>query len=229
MKSSPQSIRPSILRITRPTLREILLILFNQNLLSSNRIIHLRFDMRRKHVEEIVKDASGDEGVNVSNGEQVLPTNRNTGGGAAGFLNIVHEARKRGDTTEEECDDCAPVGTEFGRVSVDAVEIVHVGDGDVGFSYEEIAGARVSGLFFWKERQKFVVYVLSDEYRGHWAEEDGISSEESDEFRSRCEDFPRDESPASNHSGNQLTTTNVDVFGPKGHEIVGGRDGICCV
>lgn len=80
-----------------------------------------------------------------------------------------------------------------------------------------------------KERQEFVVYVLSDEYRGHWAEENGISSEESDEFGSRCEDFPRDESPASNHSGNQLTTANVDVFGPKGHEIVGGRDGICCV
>lgn len=100
--------------------------------------------MRRKHVEEIVKDTSGDEGVNVSNGEQVLPTNGNTGGGAAGFLNIVHEARKRRDTTEEECDDCAPVGTEFGRVSVDSMEVVHVGDGDVGFSYEEIAGARVS-------------------------------------------------------------------------------------
>lgn len=116
MKSSPKSIRPSILRITRPTLREILLILFNQNILSSNRIIHLRVEMRRKHVEEIVKDTSGDEGVNVSNGEQVLATNGNTGGGAAGFLNIVHEARKRGDTTEEECDDCAPVGTEFGRV-----------------------------------------------------------------------------------------------------------------
>lgn len=156
MKSSPQSIRPSILRITRPTLRKILLILFNQNLLSSNRIIHLRLDMRRKHVEEIVKDTSGDEGVNVSNSEQVLATNGNTGGGAAGFLNIVHEAWKRRDTTEEECDDCAPVGTEFGRVSVDAVEVVHVGDGDVGFSYEEIAGARVSGLFFsfgLKERQ----------------------------------------------------------------------------
>lgn len=150
MKSSPQSIRPSILRITRPTLREILLILFNQNLLSSNRIIHFRFEMRRKHVEEIVKDTSGDEGVNVSNGEQVLATNGNTGGGAAGFLNIVHEARKRRDTTEEECDDCAPVGTEFGRVAVDAMEIVHVGDGDVGFSYEEIAGARVSDLFFRK-------------------------------------------------------------------------------
>lgn len=190
--------------------------------------------MRRKHVEEIVKDTSGDEGVNVSNGEQVLPTNGNTGGGAAGFLNIVHEAWKRRDTTEEECDDCAPVGTEFGRVAVDAMEVVHVGDGDVGFSYEEIAAARVSGLFFsfsfgLKERQEFVVYVLSDEYRGHWAKKNGISSEESDEFGSRCEDFPRDESPASNHSGNQLTTTNVDVFGPKGHEIVGGRDGICCV
>lgn len=159
MKSSPQSIRPSIFRITRPTLRKILLILFNQNLLSSNRIIHFRFEMRRKQIEEIVKDTSGDEGVNVSNGEQVLPTNGDTGGGAAGFLNIVHEARKRRDTTEEECDDCAPVGTEFGRVSVDAVEIVHVGDGDVGFSYEEIAGAQVSDLFFFsfsfglKERQ----------------------------------------------------------------------------
>lgn len=149
MKSSPKGIRPSILRITRPTLREILLILFNQNILSSNRIIHFRFEMRRKHVEEIVKDTSGDKGVNVSNSEQVLATNGNTGGGAAGFLNIVHKARKRGDTAEEECDDCAPVGTEFGRVSVDAVEIVHVGDGDVGFSYEEIAGARVSDLI-WK-------------------------------------------------------------------------------
>lgn len=149
MKSSPKSIRPSILRITRPTLREILLILFNQNILSSNRIIHLRFEMRRKQIEEIVKDTSGDEGVNVSNSEQVLATNGNTGGGAAGFLNIVHEARKRRDTTEEEGDDCAPVGTEFGRVSVDAMEVVHVGHGHVGFSYEEIAGARVSDLI-WK-------------------------------------------------------------------------------
>ncbi len=60
----------------------------------------------------------------------------------ARYDDIVDKARKRRDATDEECDHGAPIGSEFWRVAVHAVEPVHVRHGDVAFSDDEVAVVR---------------------------------------------------------------------------------------
>lgn len=56
-------------------------------------------------------------------------------------LNVVDEAGKGRKAADEEGRDCTPIRTELGRVPVDAVEIVHVWDGNVSSSNDEVAVA----------------------------------------------------------------------------------------
>ena len=76
----------------------------------------------------------------------MLATCTNTSGIATSYDDIVNEARKWRDAADDESDNGAPVGGEFGRVAVDAVEVVHIGYGDIATSDDEVAvNARASG------------------------------------------------------------------------------------
>jgi hypothetical protein len=55
---------------------------------------------------------------------------------------VVDEAGERGDGTDEKGGNGAPVAGVSGRVAVDAVEVVHVGDGHVTASDDVVAAAR---------------------------------------------------------------------------------------
>lgn len=55
---------------------------------------------------------------------------------------VVYKAGKRGNGTNEEGGDSTPVAGVSGRVPVDAVEIIHVGDGDVTSSDNVVAVAQ---------------------------------------------------------------------------------------
>lgn len=52
---------------------------------------------------------------------------------------VIHKTRERGDTADEKCNNCAPVGCKFGRVTINAVEIVHIGHRYVATSNYVIA------------------------------------------------------------------------------------------
>lgn len=52
----------------------------------------------------------------------------------------IHKARKRWDTTDEEGGNGAPVAGVAGVVTVYAVEVVHVGDGDVAAADNVVIG-----------------------------------------------------------------------------------------
>ena len=71
----------------------------------------------------------------------MLTTLTNTGSPVTRSNNAIHEPRKRRDAANQERGDGAPVGGEFGRVAVDAVEVVHVWYGDVTASDDEVAAA----------------------------------------------------------------------------------------
>ncbi len=58
------------------------------------------------------------------------------------YNDIVDESRERRNTADEEGNDGAPVGSELGRVAVNAVEVVHVRDGHVPASNDVVAAAR---------------------------------------------------------------------------------------
>ena len=99
--------------------------------------------------------------------------------------NVVHKAGQRRDATDEECDNSTPVAPEFRRVAIDTVEVIHVGYGDVATAND---------------------VVIRDEDACHGAEENGVSAQESEEFRGGRENFPGHESPAADDGGEELTT-----------------------
>jgi hypothetical protein len=70
------------------------------------------------------------------------------------YNNVVDESRKWGNAADEKGNNSTPVGAELGRVSVDAVEIVHIRDGDVTLSDNEVAATQISicGLIMWGSR-----------------------------------------------------------------------------
>jgi hypothetical protein len=107
-------------------------------------------------------------------------------------------------------------------VSVNSMEVVHIWDGYVSFSDNIVAAKDVS---LWVSTLKKEC-LLKDENGCHWSQEDCISTEESKEFRGRCQNLPGYKSPRTDDSSENLTTTNVDVLGCKRHEIVCGTDGV---
>jgi hypothetical protein len=58
------------------------------------------------------------------------------------YYDIVDKARKRRDTTNEECDNGAPIGGKFGRIAVDTMKPVHVRYRHVASSDNEVAVVR---------------------------------------------------------------------------------------
>ena len=72
----------------------------------------------------------------------MLTAHRDAGLAIARFNDVVDEAGERGDAADEEGSDGAPVASEYGRVAVDAVEVVHVGYGHVTASDDVVAMAR---------------------------------------------------------------------------------------
>ena len=143
------------------------------------------------------------ERVNVSNGKQVLASNGDSGSLQPSFYNVVDESWKWRNAADEERGHCTPVAAKLWRVAVYAVKVIHVWNRDIASADEEVVG---------------------DQDRGHWAQEDGVTTQESEELGSRCEDLPRDEGPAANDSSKKLTTADVDVLGAESHEIVRSGD-----
>ena len=80
-------------------------------------------------------------GTGKGRGSQMLTTRRDAGHAIARCNDVVDEARERGDGPDEEGGDGAPVGGVFGRVTVDAVEVVHVGHRHVTTSDDVVAAA----------------------------------------------------------------------------------------
>lgn len=71
----------------------------------------------------------------------MLAADRNAGRAATGYDDIVDEAREWWNAADEESRHSPPVGGKFRRVTVDAVEIVHVRDRHIAASNDEIAVA----------------------------------------------------------------------------------------
>ena len=71
----------------------------------------------------------------------MLTTSRDAGLAISRYNDVVDEAGEWGDAADEEGGDGAPVGGVFGRVAVDAVEVVHVGYGHVTTSDDVVAAA----------------------------------------------------------------------------------------
>ena len=111
------------------------------------------------------------------------------GGALACYNNVVDEAGKRGNTADGEGSDGTPVGAELGRVAVDAVEVVHVGHGHVTAADDVVAKESIELVDIdtsTVERGN----SLANENGGHGSQEDGVTTEESEEGCGRCEDFP---------------------------------------
>jgi hypothetical protein len=75
-------------------------------------------------------------------GLQVLAAKRHASLAIACYNNVVNEARERRDAADEEGHDGTPVGCEFRRVAVNAMEVVHVGYGHVTTSDDVVAAAQ---------------------------------------------------------------------------------------
>lgn len=76
----------------------------------------------------------------------MLTAQRDAGLAIARYNNVVDEAGKWGDAADEEGDDGAPVGSESGRVAVNAVEVVHSRYGHITASDNVVAAARNEGI-----------------------------------------------------------------------------------
>lgn len=64
----------------------------------------------------------------------MLTAQRNAGRVTARLNDVVNEAGERGDTADEEGGDGAPVASKFGRVAINAMEVVHIWYGHVAAS-----------------------------------------------------------------------------------------------
>lgn len=135
----------------------------------------------------------------------MLTTNGDTGLLITGNNDVVNETGKWRNATNEEGGNGAPVGAKSRRVSVDAMEVVHIRHRHITTSYN---------------------VVIANEDASHRTQENGVTTEESKELLGRCKNLPWNKAPATNDSSKQLTTTDVDVLGCEGHEIVGGTDGV---
>jgi hypothetical protein len=135
----------------------------------------------------------------------MLTTNGDTSLLITSNNDVVNKTRKWRNATNEEGDNSAPIGAEPWRVSVDAVKVVHIRHRHITTSYN---------------------VVIANEDTSHRTQENGVTTEESKELLGRCKNLPWNKAPATDDSSKQLTTTDVDVLGCEGHEIVGGTDGV---
>lgn len=55
------------------------------------------------------------------------------------LVDAVGKAWKRGQEANDECDNGTPIGAEFGRVAIDAVESVHVWYGHIAATGDVVA------------------------------------------------------------------------------------------
>lgn len=92
--------------------------------------------MRTHQVETPVKHPRRDERVYIPDGEQILAAGRDVD---LAERDAVDEACERGREADYEGCDGAPVCGEARRVAVDAVEVVHCGDGDAAFAHDVVA------------------------------------------------------------------------------------------
>lgn len=136
---------------------------------------------------------------------QMLATLGNTRRPLPRSHNIVHKPGQRRDAPDEECHHGAPITPKFRRVPVHAVEVVHIGHTHIPVSHD---------------------VVIRNEDGCHRAQEDGVATEEGEEFRGRGEDLPGDEGPGTDNGGEKLAAANVDVARREGHEVVRGRNGV---
>lgn len=72
----------------------------------------------------------------------MLAAQRNAGLAVSRHNDVVDEAGEWGNASDEESGDGAPVARISGRVSVNAVEVVHIGYGHVAAPDDEVAAAR---------------------------------------------------------------------------------------
>lgn len=68
--------------------------------------------------------------------------------------------------------------------------------------------------------------VVRHQDRSHWTQEDGVATKESEELLCRRKNLPRNTSPGTDDSSQDLTSADVDILGAEGDEIVGCADGI---
>lgn len=118
----------------------------------------------------------------------MLTTDRNAGLFIARCLDVVHKARQRGDAADPEGDESAPIGAQFGRVAIHAVEIVHVRDGHITTSDDVVAVTEV--LVVMRTTSTLGENELGHENGCHGTQENGVAAEESEELCGRCENFP---------------------------------------
>lgn len=119
---------------------------------------------------------------------------------------VVDETRQRRNATNKESNNSTPITRKLWRVSIHAMEIIHIRHRNVPPSNN---------------------VIIRDEDRRHGPKEDGVAPEESQELRRRGEDLPWNKGPGTDDCSKQLATTDVDVSRSKGHEVVGGGDGVC--
>ena len=118
----------------------------------------------------------------------MLTAHRYAGLAIARCNDVVDEAGKRGNAADEEGGDGAPITGVFGRIAVHAVEVVHVGYGHITSSDDIVAAAReinelVGVDFVGGTLCGILGDVLGHQNGCHWPQENGISAEESKEFR----------------------------------------------
>jgi hypothetical protein len=71
---------------------------------------------------------------------QVLSAERDAGGAVAGDNDVVHETGEGRDAPDEEGGHGAPIGGEFRRVAVHAVEVVHVRHAHAAAAHDVVVG-----------------------------------------------------------------------------------------
>ena len=95
--------------------------------------------MRDEAIKPPIKHARRDERINIPNIKQMLTTGRNPRLTHTRHDDVVDEAWKWRDRANEEGGDGPPVAGVARGVAVYAVEVVHVGDGDVAAADDVVA------------------------------------------------------------------------------------------
>jgi hypothetical protein len=72
----------------------------------------------------------------------MLTAHSDAGRATTRYNDVVNESRERGNAANEEGCDGAPVAGIFGRVAVDAVEVVHIWHGHITASDDIVAATR---------------------------------------------------------------------------------------
>ena len=173
----------------------------------------------------------------------MLASQRNT---KLALINAIHESRQRRCKAHDQSNNGTPIGCEFWRVAVDAVEFVHVWYGDVATTSNVVTVNMINILLFSICRCE--EHSLYHDDGSHRAKEDCISTQEGQKLLRRSQDFPlsrmiasvkakrkdgikksktyRYTSPSTNNSSQDLTTTNVDVLWEERDKVVCSTDGI---